>query len=100
MVEGGDLLLSAPALQMLKDAMTTPFSRNSTELPAHDDVPDVQSPSSWNFTQPEDTPDIQSPSSGNITQPLLEQEGGDQPSPEHLWTFAGVDDSGGLYSMD
>ena len=90
-------------MEMLKDVLTTPFSEDSTELPARDDVPDLHSPPSWTFTQPEDTPDVQSPSSGNITQPLLEQEAGDQPSPTHLWTleeYTGDDDSGGLHSMD
>ena len=44
MVEGGDLLLPAPVMEALQDILTTPFSEDSTELPARDDVPDLKTP--------------------------------------------------------
>ena len=99
MVEGGDLLLSAPVMEMLKDVLTTPFSEDSTELPARDDVPDLHSPPSRTFTHQDVTPGVQSPSSGDITPPLPEQEAGDQPSPQHIWTVED-DKPADFYAMD
>ena len=99
MVEGGDMVVPACVMEALKDILTTPFSEDSTELPARDDVPDLHSPPSGTFTQPEVTPDAQSPSSGDITPPLPEQEAGDQPSPQHIWIVED-DKPADFYAMD
>ena len=83
--EGGDQPPPEPVLEMINSGWRN-YSWNPTQqclaLPAQDDVPDVQSPSS-----------------GNITQPLPEQEAGDQPSPQHIWTVED-DKPADFYAMD
>ena len=85
MVEAGDMVVPDCVVKHVEDMWTTPFTEDSTQLLARDDVPDVHSPPSGTLTQPEVTPDVQSLSSGDITPPLLEQAAGDQLSPEHVW---------------
>ena len=101
MVEAGDMVLPDCVIQRLKDTLMFPmYVARDPMYVARDDVPDVRSPPSRTFTHQDVTPGVQSPSSGDITPPLPEQEAGDQPSPKHLWTLAGDDDSGDLHSMD
>ena len=98
-VEAGDMIVPDCVVKHVEDMWTTPFSEDSTQLPARVDVPDVHSPPSGTLTQPEVTPDVQSLSSGDITPPLPEQAAGDQPSPKHVWTVED-DKPADFYAMD